>query len=332
MSNVLNKINHALEACRRLDENLWSIDSARWAERMNPDLVEEIKLHIETLELKVMHTETAQAAPAPQSEQQEPTLPRLRADYEARIDAYIEDYELLGEDDSGAECCYTPNELERTVLKDAFMGFDFREVFATPAPQPEQREHYCHETDTMCGKCKDHCEAAPTPQPERKPYDTSQFSNLSNQAHGFDSAPAPQPAQTESVRPDVLEKLTYHKLERNDLTLENCLTYLQTGGWHKVLGRTDRQMVLQITELLAAAPAPQPEQREPVAWREDIKVLADMYAAKCSEFARSLALAKDDGSMSPVCAAAGDARMALHAAIDAPAPQPERKPGGLTNA
>ena len=55
---------------------------------------------------------------------------------------------------------------------------------------------------------------------------------------------------------------------------------------------------------------------EPVAWEENIKVLADVYATKCSEFARSLALAKEDDSMSPVAAAAGDARMVLHLAID----------------
>jgi hypothetical protein len=66
------------------------------------------------------------------------------------------------------------------------------------------------------------------------------------------------PAQPESVRHDILEKLTYHRHERNDLTLDNCLTYLQTSGWHKVSGRTERQMVLQLTELLASQSAAQP--------------------------------------------------------------------------
>ena len=61
--------------------------------------------------------------------------------------------------------------------------------------------------------------------------------------------------------------------------------------------------------------AQQGEQQQ-VSWRDEIKVLADVYAAKVSEFARSLALAKEDDSMSPVSAAAGDARMALHEAID----------------
>lgn len=75
-------------------------------------------------------------------------------------------------------------------------------------------------------------------------------------------------------------------------------------------------------ETLRTALAQQGEQ-QPVAWRDDIKVLADVYAAKVSEFARSLALAREDDSMSPVSAAAGDARMALHEAIDTAAPAPQ---------
>ncbi|MBN9411370.1 MAG: Lar family restriction alleviation protein [Burkholderiales bacterium] len=55
----------------------------------------------------------------------------------------------------------------------------------------------------------------------------------------------------EPNRHDVLEKLSYHALERDDLSLEECLTYLRTGGWHEVPGRADRAMVLQITALLA---------------------------------------------------------------------------------
>lgn len=57
----------------------------------------------------------------------------------------------------------------------------------------------------------------------------------------------------EPQRPDILEKLTYHALERDDLTLDDCLAYL-AKGWYDVRGRTERQMVLQLTALLAAAP------------------------------------------------------------------------------
>lgn len=68
--------------------------------------------------------------------------------------------------------------------------------------------------------------------------------------------------QGEPSRPDIIEKLSYRRHERDDMTLDDCLTYLQTGGWHKVHGRTERHMVLQLTELLAAAPAPQSAQGE----------------------------------------------------------------------
>jgi ribA/ribD-fused uncharacterized protein len=73
----------------------------------------------------------------------------------------------------------------------------------------------------------------------------------------------PGEPEQEPVRPDILEKLSYHLLERDDMTLDDCLTYLQTSGWHKVRGRTERQMVLQITHLLASVPAlEQPEQAD----------------------------------------------------------------------
>lgn len=57
------------------------------------------------------------------------------------------------------------------------------------------------------------------------------------------------------ARPDILEKLTYHALERDDLTLDECLDFL-AQEWRKVHGRTDRQMVMQILSLLAAVAAP----------------------------------------------------------------------------
>lgn len=62
--------------------------------------------------------------------------------------------------------------------------------------------------------------------------------------------------QGEPVAPEVLERLSYHQLERDDLTLDECLEVL-ANGYRKVRGRTDRQMILQLTALLAAAqPAP----------------------------------------------------------------------------
>lgn len=111
-------------------------------------------------------------------------------------------------------------------------------------------------------KLRDGIAAAPSPVEQRCTY-----CDGTGDVHGIDgewrgscpcaAAPAPQAQQGEPSRPDIIEKLSYHRRERNDMTLDNCLTYLQTGGWHKVHGRTERNMVLQLTDLLAAAPAPQ---------------------------------------------------------------------------
>jgi len=38
------------------------------------------------------------------------------------IDGYLEDYELIGEDEAGRDGCYRPTETERGLIKDAFMG------------------------------------------------------------------------------------------------------------------------------------------------------------------------------------------------------------------
>lgn len=62
------------------------------------------------------------------------------------------------------------------------------------------------------------------------------------------------PPAADPCRPDLLERLTYHQLERDDLTVDECLSYLSQRGWKEVHGRTDRQMVMQILALLAAAP------------------------------------------------------------------------------
>ena len=49
---------------------------------------------------------------------------------------------------------------------------------------------------------------------------------------------------------------------------------------------------------------------------EVIMVLADTYATKVAEFARSLALKEISDSMSPLAVSAGDARAALQSAIE----------------
>lgn len=57
---------------------------------------------------------------------------------EAAIDSYIEDYELMVEDDEGREGHHTPTELERMLIKDCVMGIladdDFLAAFGHPIP------------------------------------------------------------------------------------------------------------------------------------------------------------------------------------------------------
>lgn len=64
----------------------------------------------------------------------------------------------------------------------------------------------------------------------------------------------PEPAAADNCRrPDLLEKLAYHEGARCDMSLEDCLSFL-ANGWKETPGRSYTQLVLQLTELLAAAP------------------------------------------------------------------------------
>jgi prefoldin subunit 5 len=59
--------------------------------------------------------------------------PVYASKFEALIDAYLADYEMRSD-----EGCYMPNENDKALLKDAFMGFDFSQCFSAPqAPAPE---------------------------------------------------------------------------------------------------------------------------------------------------------------------------------------------------
>jgi len=65
----------------------------------------------------------------------------------------------------------------------------------------------------------------------------------------------PDPAAADNCRrPDLLEKLTYHEGARHDMSLEDCMSFL-ADGWKETPGRSYTQLVLQLTELLAAAPS-----------------------------------------------------------------------------
>jgi len=57
----------------------------------------------------------------------------------------------------------------------------------------------------------------------------------------------------EPVAPAILEALSYHGRERDDMTLEEAISVIR-HGWRQVSGRTERAMVLQIAALLSAQP------------------------------------------------------------------------------
>ena len=52
-----------------------------------------------------------------------PSMPiGRRLPSEAEIDEYLDDYEMVGEDDTGQEGSYCPTDREKTLIKDAIMG------------------------------------------------------------------------------------------------------------------------------------------------------------------------------------------------------------------
>ncbi len=96
-------------------------------------------------------------------------------------------------------------------------------------------------------------------QAEAKIEYVGELTEIEEGIRGLAAAPQPTvdaaPAAPEPCRPDLLERLSYHQLERDDLTIDECLSYLNGRGWTEVHGRTTREMVMQILALLAAAPA-----------------------------------------------------------------------------
>lgn len=59
--------------------------------------------------------------------------PQAEAITEAKIDAYLEDYEMVGEAEDGRDACYAPSEGEKVLIKDAIMGL----LAEAPLKQPQ---------------------------------------------------------------------------------------------------------------------------------------------------------------------------------------------------
>jgi hypothetical protein len=62
------------------------------------------------------------------------------------------------------------------------------------------------------------------------------------------------PQAVEPTAPHILEAISWHANERDDLTLEDAVSALRFG-WTKVRGRTERAMLIQLVDLMASAPA-----------------------------------------------------------------------------
>lgn len=75
----------------------------------------------------------AQAAPQPAAQQGAIDWTA----FEMAVQEYIDDYEMAGETEDGRDAYYAPNENDKALLLDAFMGFDFS-PWVAPAAQAQE--------------------------------------------------------------------------------------------------------------------------------------------------------------------------------------------------
>jgi len=72
------------------------------------------------------------------------------------------------------------------------------------------------------------------------------------------------PVEQAHGSPHIVEALSWHANERDDLTLDDAVDVIR-HGWKKVHGRSERQLVLQIASLLASPPPSPQADKEVVA-------------------------------------------------------------------
>lgn len=89
-------------------------------------------------------------------------------------------------------------------------------------------------------------------------YETRAWPDLSPL---FAAPVAPTVSDKEPVAPHILESLSWYQHCRDDLTLDEAVDYLQ-NGWKRVSGRTEQELILQITALLANSPTNPPSSNE----------------------------------------------------------------------
>lgn len=61
--DILKRIDQAQQFCKFYADGAYSIETEKWNHHVTPELIEDIRQNIESLQLKLMHQQTAQAKP-----------------------------------------------------------------------------------------------------------------------------------------------------------------------------------------------------------------------------------------------------------------------------
>ena len=59
--DILKRIDQAQQFCKFYGDGAYSVEKEKWSHHVNPDFIEDIRQHIESLQLKLMHLQTQQA-------------------------------------------------------------------------------------------------------------------------------------------------------------------------------------------------------------------------------------------------------------------------------
>jgi hypothetical protein len=67
---------------------------------------------------------------------------------EQQIDAFLEDYEMVGEAEDGRDACYTPTEGDKVLIKDAFLSL-LADRASSGAAAPFAKDSWQHAVDNQ---------------------------------------------------------------------------------------------------------------------------------------------------------------------------------------
>lgn len=63
MMEILKRIDFVQQFANEYADGSWSIDTEKWRHHVTPELIEDIRQYIVSLQLKLMHYQTAQLNP-----------------------------------------------------------------------------------------------------------------------------------------------------------------------------------------------------------------------------------------------------------------------------